>query len=208
MIRSCAAALLRANCKIGAPKPYHGVLSINRSIHQQEKQDVQFPYLIQDRVYEKVRTQNFAPIPIAKCSKKEDALNAVEFEKRNNLSYDGIPYSELPIVLIQARWNNTLIETKYRKEVFSYVSCNREGFKNAKKKTDHASEMTGKAGAQKALIAGCHKHVRVVLRGIGPGRKAAIKGLTLGGMNVVSITDTTPITNNGLPQRPRKIRRL
>jgi len=49
-------------------------------------------------------------------------------------------------------------------------------------------------------------HVRVVVKGLGPGRLSAIKGLTMGGVEVISITDNTPIPHNGC--RPRKARRL
>lgn len=48
--------------------------------------------------------------------------------------------------------------------------------------------------------------VRVVVRGLGPGRTSAIKGLQMGGLNIVSITDATRVSDN--PPRPRKARRV
>lgn len=48
--------------------------------------------------------------------------------------------------------------------------------------------------------------VRVVVRGLGPGRASSIKGLEMGGLTVVSITDATRVSDN--PPRPRKARRV
>ncbi|XP_006885240.1 PREDICTED: 28S ribosomal protein S11, mitochondrial isoform X2 [Elephantulus edwardii] len=85
------------------------------------------------------------------------------------------------------------------------ASCGTEGFRNAKKGTGIAAQTTGIVAASKATGKGV-THVRVVVKGLGPGRAAAIKGLTMGGLEVISITDNTPIPHNGC--RPRKARRL
>lgn len=50
------------------------------------------------------------------------------------------------------------------------------------------------------------KTVRVTVRGLGPGRLASVKALAVGGLNVVSITDTSPLS--GQNPRPRKVRRV
>ncbi|EPY85571.1 28S ribosomal protein S11, mitochondrial-like isoform 2 [Camelus ferus] len=85
------------------------------------------------------------------------------------------------------------------------TSCGTEGFRNAKKGTGIAAQTAGIAAAAKATGKGV-THVRVVVKGLGPGRLSAIKGLTMGGLEVISITDNTPIPHNGC--RPRKARRL
>ncbi|XP_004398372.1 PREDICTED: 28S ribosomal protein S11, mitochondrial isoform X2 [Odobenus rosmarus divergens] len=85
------------------------------------------------------------------------------------------------------------------------TSCGTEGFRNAKKGTGIAAQTAGIAAAMKAAGKGV-THVRVVVKGLGPGRLSAIKGLTMGGVEVISITDNTPIPHNGC--RPRKARRL
>ena len=94
------------------------------------------------------------------------------------------------------------------KRFYARLTSGKLGFKNAKKKTDFAGEETGREAAVKALERGCFDHVRVSVKGIGPGRRSAIRGLNLGGMVVVSISDESPIYEGKLPQRPRKIRRL
>ncbi|EDM08554.1 similar to mitochondrial ribosomal protein S11 (predicted), isoform CRA_b [Rattus norvegicus] len=85
------------------------------------------------------------------------------------------------------------------------ASCGTEGFRNAKKGTGIAAQTAGIAAAAKATGKGV-THIRVVVKGIGPGRWSAIKGLTMGGLEVISITDNTPVPHNGC--RPRKARRL
>lgn len=48
--------------------------------------------------------------------------------------------------------------------------------------------------------------VRVVVKGLGPGRTSSIKGLQMAGLNIVSVTDATPVSDN--PPRARKARRI
>lgn len=87
----------------------------------------------------------------------------------------------------------------------AHTSCGTEGFQNAKKGTAIAAQTAAMAAAVKARGKGV-LHVRVMVKGLGPGRKAAIKGLTMGGLEVISITDNTPVPHNGC--RPRKARRM
>ncbi|XP_068129670.1 small ribosomal subunit protein uS11m [Hyperolius riggenbachi] len=84
-------------------------------------------------------------------------------------------------------------------------SCGREGFRNAKKTSSVAAQTVGFAAATKAVDKGI-SYVRVIVKGMGPGRQYVLKGLTMGGLEVVSITDNTPMPHNGC--RPRKPRRL
>ncbi|XP_077793921.1 small ribosomal subunit protein uS11m isoform X2 [Macaca mulatta] len=90
-------------------------------------------------------------------------------------------------------------------EPLARASCGTEGFRNSKKGTGIAAQTAGIAAAAKATQKGV-THIRVVVKGLGPGRLSAIHGLTMGGLEVISITDNTPIPHNGC--RPRKARRL
>lgn len=85
-----------------------------------------------------------------------------------------------------------------------YTSCRLEGFKHAAKKSAIAGQTTGVAAGQRLLRRGI-RTIRVVLRGIGPGRMTSVKGLTVAGVQVVSITDRTPLPEIG--PRPRKMPR-
>jgi len=48
--------------------------------------------------------------------------------------------------------------------------------------------------------------LRVKIQGIGPGRMSSVKGLQMAGLNIVSLTDNTPISYT--PPRAKKQRRL
>ncbi|PNJ62022.1 MRPS11 isoform 7 [Pongo abelii] len=90
-------------------------------------------------------------------------------------------------------------------EPLALASCGTEGFRNAKKGTGVAAQTAGIAAAARAKQKGVI-HIRVVVKGLGPGRLSAMHGLIMGGLEVISITDNTPIPHNGC--RPRKARRL
>lgn len=164
-----------------------------------------------DSQYEEVKKQEFGPLPISECDfpRDEEALTTWEYANREHLEFDGIKYSELPIAFIQAKYNNTFVNvSSHENKFYSFMSCGRVGFKNAKKKTIHAAETVGKQAAEAALLKGCPGYIRVKIKGPGYGRGAAIRGLAQGGMKIVSISDITPLHVEGLPQRPRKIRRV
>ncbi|XP_062245686.1 28S ribosomal protein S11, mitochondrial [Platichthys flesus] len=121
------------------------------------------------------------------------------------LRWAGKKFDELPIVHIKATYNNTHIQlTDSAGQSMVRTSCGTEGFKNIKKSTPIAAQTAGISAASKATTKGV-TFVRVLVQGLGPGRLSAIKGLTMGGLEVVSITDNTPVPHNGC--RPRKARR-
>ncbi|XP_037688926.1 28S ribosomal protein S11, mitochondrial [Choloepus didactylus] len=126
--------------------------------------------------------------------------------QESSLRWAGKKFEEIPIAHIKASYNNTQIQVvSATNQPLAHASCGTEGFRNAKKGTGIAAQTTGIAAAAKATAKGV-THIRVVVKGLGPGRLSAIKGLTLGGLEVISITDNTPIPHNGC--RPRKARRL
>jgi len=86
-------------------------------------------------------------------------------------------------------------------------SCGLEGFKNTREGTNVAAQATAVTIGTRSVAQGV-KNVRVNVRGLGPGRMSAIKGLTMAGVNVVSITDRTPITWVASNPRPKKRRKL
>ena len=60
------------------------------------------------------------------------------------------------------------------------------------------------AAAKKAYDLGMRK-VEVFVRGLGPGREAAIRSIAGAGIEITAINDVTPIPHNGCrpPKRPR-----
>ncbi|XP_066558019.1 small ribosomal subunit protein uS11m [Amia ocellicauda] len=124
----------------------------------------------------------------------------------SSLRWGGKTFEELPIAHIKATYNNTHIQvTDHQGQYMVRTSCGTEGFRNIKKSTPIAAQTAGISAAAKAQAKGV-AFVRVMVKGLGPGRLSAIKGLTMGGLEVVSITDNTPIPHNGC--RPRKVRRM
>ncbi|XP_063226224.1 small ribosomal subunit protein uS11m isoform X2 [Bacillus rossius redtenbacheri] len=127
-------------------------------------------------------------------------------ERTPNLLFGGIPFKDLPICNIRASPNNTIFTiTNHKGEVQMTRSCGVEGFKNTRKGTNIAAQATAVSLGSMALERG-YKLLRVRVRGLGPGRMSAIKGLQMGGLNIVSVTDSTPVSDN--PPRPRKRKRL
>lgn len=78
-------------------------------------------------------------------------------------------------------------------------------FKGSRKSTPYAAQVTADGAARKAMEHGV-KQIEVYVRGPGAGREAAIRALSAAGLQVVSITDVTPIPHNGC--RPPKRRRV
>ncbi|XP_067119450.1 small ribosomal subunit protein uS11 [Centruroides vittatus] len=127
-------------------------------------------------------------------------------ENTPNLIFGDTLYSELPIIYIKVTKNNTIMTlTDYKGKFIVGRSCGMEGFKNTRKGTNVAAQATAISMSLKALENDC-KNVRVVIKGLGPGRMSSIKGLQIGGLDIVSITDKTPVPEPG--PRARKARRI
>ncbi|KAL7287678.1 hypothetical protein TKK_0018075 [Trichogramma kaykai] len=124
-----------------------------------------------------------------------------------NRVFDGVLFKELPIFNIKACKNNTIITmSDFKGNVHLTKSCGTCGFKTAKKATNIAAQTTAISISTKALGELGVRTARVRVQGIGPGRMAAIKGLQMGGINIVCITDNTHVS--WAPPRARKQRRV
>lgn len=107
---------------------------------------------------------------------------------------------------IQATYNNTIITiTDPNGAVLGWASSGSAGFKGPKKATPYAASIVVKNLMTKIADCGV-REVNVFVRGIGGGRESAIRALHSNGLNVLAITDTTPIPHNGC--RPPKRRRV
>lgn len=109
------------------------------------------------------------------------------------------------IAHIHTTFNNTIVTiTDEQGNAIAWASAGGLGYKGAKKGTpfaaQSASEQAGKAAVTQGL-----KQVDVFVKGTGAGRETAIRALTVSGLQVLSITDTTPVPHNGCrpPKRPR-----
>ena len=75
----------------------------------------------------------------------------------------------------------------------------------ARKSTPYAAQMAAETATKAAQIHGL-KAVDVFVKGPGSGREAAIRALNANGLEIISITDVTPVPHNGC--RPPKRRRV
>ncbi|OQR79665.1 30S ribosomal protein S11-like [Tropilaelaps mercedesae] len=122
------------------------------------------------------------------------------------LQINGVPFTELPIIHVKCSLNNTICTLTDANGKYIYIrSGGTEGYKNTRKGTTIAAQAAATSLAHRAISYSL-TDVRVVIKGLGPGRLASIKGLQMTGMNIVSITDRTPASE--YPPRPRKAKRL
>ncbi len=106
---------------------------------------------------------------------------------------------------IHATFNNTIVTiTDVQGNVIAWSSAGALGYKGAKKATPFAAQLAAEAAAKTAFDQGL-RTVDVEVKGPGAGRESAVRALTVVGLQVTSIEDTTPIPHNGCrpPKRPR-----
>ena len=107
---------------------------------------------------------------------------------------------------IMSTFNNTIVTiTDPAGNVVSWSSAGQNGFKGSRKSTPYAAQITSEQAARRAMENGM-RSVEVFVKGPGAGRESAIRSLQAHGLQVVAITDVTPIPHNGC--RPRKKRRV
>ncbi len=110
------------------------------------------------------------------------------------------------IVNINISYNNTLIAVSdLQGNVIAFSSAGLLGFKGTKKSTPYAANLVAKDAIEKAKKFNL-LNVRIVVKGVGPARESAIRGVIGTGMNVTSIMDATPVPHNGV--KAPKARRI
>jgi len=127
-----------------------------------------------------------APASASKKSAKRQAINGVAY--------------------INVSYNNTIITiTDAKGEVISWSSAGTAGFKGTKKSTPYAANIVAKDCVEKAKKYNL-TNLKIVIKGIGPGRESAIRGLAGTGLNITSIMDATPVAHNGVKApKPRRV---
>jgi len=110
------------------------------------------------------------------------------------------------VMNVASSYNNTLVNvTDARGNVVVWSSAGLLGFKGARKSTPYAATLVAKDASEKGKKLGL-QDVTVVIRGIGPGREAAIRGIASSGLNINSIVDDTPMAHNGVrAKKPRRV---
>jgi len=107
---------------------------------------------------------------------------------------------------IGAGMNNTIISiTDNEGNVLFFGSTGRAGFKGSRRSTPYAATKAAEQVGGEAYRSGM-REVSVFLKGPGMGRISSIKALKSAGLNIVSISDMTPIPHNGC--KPKNKRRI
>ena len=106
---------------------------------------------------------------------------------------------------IHSTFNNTITTiTDKEGHAISWASSGALGYKGSKKSTPFAAGVAAEAAGKAAYDLGMRK-IEVSVKGLGPGRETAIRSLQTAGLEIVSISDVTPMPHNGCrpPKRPR-----
>lgn len=109
-------------------------------------------------------------------------------------------------IYITATFNNTLVTfTDPNGAPVISGSCGMHGFTGTRKSTPYAATIVTEATVKKANDIG-FREATVFVKGIGPGREAALRVIKGSSIEINKIIDVTPIPHNGV--RPPKIRRV
>ncbi len=110
------------------------------------------------------------------------------------------------ILYVESTYNNTkLTLTDVKGNVMTWSTSGSLGFKGAKKGTPFAAGKIAEVIGEKASLAGV-KTVKIIVKGVGSGREAAIRSFAAFGVEITSIEDQTPVPHNGpKPKKPRRI---
>lgn len=110
------------------------------------------------------------------------------------------------IAHINVSYNNTSIAiSDQRGDIIAWSSAGGLGFKGTKKSTPYAANMVAKDCVEKAKKFNL-TNIKIIAKGIGPGRESAIRGIAGTGLNVLSIQDNTPVAHNGVrSKKPRRV---
>ncbi len=107
---------------------------------------------------------------------------------------------------IHASFNNTLVTiTDAQGNAISWASAGNANFKGSRKGTPFAAQVAADKASRIAQEHGMQK-IDVFVKGPGSGRETAIRSLMASGLEVMSISDVTPLPHNGC--RPPKRRRV
>jgi small subunit ribosomal protein S11 len=100
-------------------------------------------------------------------------------------------------VCVHCGENNTIVTfTDLDGKVLGWSSAGAAGFKGTRKSTPYAAKVAAETAAGKVKPYGIET-VSVEIKGLGPGREQAMRGLQAAGLNIDAIIDVTPIAHGG-----------
>ena len=106
-------------------------------------------------------------------------------------------------VYIKSTYNNTIVSiTDYSGNVLAASSPGAVGFTGSKKSTAYAATKAAEDAVLRAQKYGIKEDI-VLIKGAGMGRQAAVKGLRSAGLNLISLSDFTPVPHGGVTPRKK-----
>lgn len=107
---------------------------------------------------------------------------------------------------IDSTFNNTRVSlTDQDGGVLMSSSSGSMGFSGTRKGTPFAAAKVGEVIGEKAATIGV-KEVEAFIKGVGPGREAALRSFAGKGVQIGAIHDVTPVPHNGpRPPKPRRV---
>ena len=110
------------------------------------------------------------------------------------------------LVHVAATFNNTIVSvTDQNGNVIGWSSSGKMGFRGSRKSTAYAAQLVAQDACRQAMAHGL-KQAEVRVKGPGAGRESAVRAVQGLGIDVVRISDVTPVPHNGC--RPKKARRV
>lgn len=110
------------------------------------------------------------------------------------------------VVHISISYNNTLIGiSDLTGNIIAFSSSGLLGFRGTKKSTPFAANLVAKDAVEKARQYGL-TNAKIIVKGVGPARESAVRGIAATGLNITSIMDSTPVPHNGVKAaKPRRV---
>ncbi len=107
---------------------------------------------------------------------------------------------------IHAGDNNTIVTiTDMDGNVLGWASSGSSGFKGSRKSTPYSAKVAAEKVMGLVQQYGIQS-LQIEVKGIGPGREQAIRGLQVAGMNFEAIIDATPVAHGGCrAPKPRRV---
>ena len=101
------------------------------------------------------------------------------------------------LVFVKSTFNNTVISAADEKgNIIAIASPGQIGFKGSRKSTAYAATKASELLVEKLQKFGMTE-AAVTIKGIGPGRQAAVKGMRAAGLKITKLIDRTPVPHNG-----------
>lgn len=101
------------------------------------------------------------------------------------------------LIFVKSTFNNTIVTAADEKgKVIAIASPGQVGFKGSRKSTAYAATKAAELLVEKLQKFGMTE-AAVTIKGIGPGRQAAVKGMRAAGLKITKLIDSTPVPHNG-----------